>query len=109
MESKINELLKKLNDQQIVKEEYYYKMGNLIECILFLSTDALDSVPDILTKENEKEQVEQSINVQGRICQIITLTEILKDRVKKENWDDLFDLIYKYENLKKMNHYGKLK
>ena len=96
--------LELLKDSPIVNVEYYYIcLSNLCDTINTISRDVNELVDDI-ERAIEKDTIKRTMHyikwTRDRVCQIQTISDVIKEKVSLGDFTELENLFYHYQKYK---------
>ena len=95
--------LDKLIDSPLIKEDYYFgRTSYVCSSLKTIAENVIDSIDSIRRDIEKKQPISNGklISIDDRLCQIISLIEVIDQRVHNDHITNLEDLALCYEEQK---------
>ncbi|WP_080903358.1 hypothetical protein [Parabacteroides sp. Marseille-P3160] len=100
----VKECLEKLKDSKIAEEDFYINTSNLCDAIVTISSEISENIEDIEIDLNKGDNPKNLLDLaRQHIFQIISISEVIKDRINDNDFVELQNLIYEYNEMQKTN------
>ena len=101
----LNDSFTALKGSEIVDDEYYINTGNLIGCIDIIA-DSIRQILEYVDKDSERgdyRSLERRTNeIREHTFKMITLTDMIKERVNDSDYTELDNLFYHYKKIQEV-------